>query len=186
MRKKLRSKEHRLLHRLPETTTSSDLAAGLHKLMPNTAWDADAVQVLWSECRSIEPLCIGDIILQQVAKKLIMKGWNRIRNPVGFLLVSIPRAVQSVSNAARLNAQAQVLHERVSAEREAKVRLQCERELATWKVAERAFEALPQDRKQDLVVQERRHLLREHPEYGIASTCRAGTSPSVPRLSGPC
>jgi hypothetical protein len=32
-------------------------------------------------------------------------------------------------------------------------------------VAERAFEALPQDRKQDLVVQERRHLLREHPEY---------------------
>jgi hypothetical protein len=53
IRKSLRRiKKHRLLQRLPEaTTTSSALAAGLHKLIPDTIWDEDAIPILWNDCR---------------------------------------------------------------------------------------------------------------------------------------
>jgi len=164
-RRDLPRKEHRLLQRLPETPTSSELAAGLHNLMPNTAWDDDAMRVLWNECRSREPDCTATAILQQIADKLRMKGWNRIQNPVGFLLASVPPALQSASKGARLRAQGRAAHERASAQREAELRLECEREVSAWKMAEQAFEALPEDRKQNLVDEARRRLLLKHPEY---------------------
>jgi uncharacterized protein (UPF0297 family) len=164
-RRDLPRKEHRLLQRLPETSTSSELAAGLHNLMPNTAWDDDAMRVLWSECTNREPDCTVTAVLQQIADKLRMKGWNRIQNPVGFLLASVPPAVQSASNGAKLRAQARAARERASAEREAELRLECERDLSAWKMAEQAFEALPEDRKQNLVDEARRRLLHKNPQY---------------------
>jgi hypothetical protein len=160
-----RIKEHRLLQRLPETTTSSELAAGLHKLMPNTAWDEDAIPILWNDCRSRAPDCTVDMILQQVSHKLGMKSWNRIQNPVGFLLTSVPKALQAVATASKRREQAQAEDHLASARREAEKRLQHEQELAAWEEAEQAFEALSQANKQDLVNEERRRFLRDHPEY---------------------
>jgi len=160
-----RIKEHRLLQRLPETTTSSELAAGLHKLMPNTAWDEDAIPILWNDCRGRAPDCTVDMILQQVSHKLGMKSWNRIQNPVGFLLTSVPKALQAAVTASRRREQARTEDHLASARREGEKRLQHEQELAAWQKAEQAFEALSQANKQDLVNEERQRFLRDHPEY---------------------
>jgi len=160
-------KEHRFLQRVPETTTSSsELAIGLHQLMPDTPWDDDAVQTLWDDCRSREPECTAEMVLERVSEKVRMKGWARIQNPIGFLLTSVPKAVQAANCGARVRAKARAGAEAVQAQRENEQQIQRERELAAWEMAERAFEDLPQDRKQSLVSQERRDLLREHPEYG--------------------
>jgi hypothetical protein len=161
-----RIKEHRLLQRLPETTTtSSEFAADLHKLMPETIWDDGAISILWNECRRQAPECTAGAILEQVSIKLKMKSWGRIQNPVGFLLTSVPSAVQAAISASTRREQARAEGEIESAKREAQIRLQHDQELAAWKQAEEAFEALSQDKKQDLVNQERQRLLREHPEY---------------------
>ena len=161
-----RIKEHRLLQRLPEnTTTSSELAAGFHKLMPDTIWDDGAVSFLWNDCRQQAPECALELILEQVSNKLRMKSWARIQNPVGFLLTSVPPAVQAAFSASKRREQAQAEGEMASAKREARIRLQHEQELAAWKRAEQAFEALSQDKKQFLANQERQRLRREHPEF---------------------
>jgi uncharacterized protein (UPF0297 family) len=138
----LRRKEHRLLQRLPEITSSSELSTGLHRIMPNAAWDDDAVRALWSECRTREPDCTTDLILQKVTEKLTRKGWNRIHNPVGFLLVSVPRAIEASSNATKLCIQDRAEHERALAQNEAELLLEHEREMEAWETAEQAFEAL--------------------------------------------
>jgi hypothetical protein len=77
----------------------------------------------------------------------------------------VPSAVQAAFSASKLREQARTEGEIALAKREAQIRLQHEQELAAWKRAEEAFEALSQDKKQDLVNQERQRLLREHPEY---------------------
>ena len=68
-------------------------------------------------------------------------------------------------SASKRREQARAEDEIASAKREAQLRLQHQQELAAWKRAEEAFEALSQDTKQDLVNRERQRLLREHPEY---------------------
>jgi hypothetical protein len=161
-----RIKEHRLLQRLPETTTTSwELAAGLHKLMPDTIWDDGAISILWNDCRQRAPECAAEMILEQVANKLKTRSWTRIQNPVGFLLTSVPAAVPAAISASNPREQARAEGEIASAKREAQIRLQHEQELAAWKRAEGAFEALSQDKRQELVNQERQRLLSEHPEY---------------------
>ena len=161
-----RIKEHRLLQRLPETTTtSSELAAGLHKLMPNTAWDEDAIPILWNDCRSRAPDCTVDMILQQVSHQLGMKSWNRIQNPVGFLLTSVPKSLQAVASASKKREQARAEDDLASAKRDAEKRLQHEKELAAWEEAEKAFESLSPGKKQELVSEEQQRFLRDHPEY---------------------
>jgi hypothetical protein len=133
--------------------------------MPNTIWDEDAVPILWHDCRRRTPDCTADMILRQVSNKLRMKGWERIQNPVGFLLTSVPKAVEAAASASNRHDRARVEDEIASARREAEKRLQREKELAAWEQAEQAFEALSHDKKQYLVNQERQRLLREHPEY---------------------
>jgi hypothetical protein len=167
MRKSLRRiKEHRLLQRLPETTTtSSALAEGLHNLMPDTIWDEDAIPILWNDCRRKAPECTTALILEQVSNKLKMRSWDRIQNPVGFLLTSVPSAVQAAIGASKRRDQAQAEGEVASAKREAQKRLQLEQELAIWTRAEQALEALSDGKKQELVNQECQHFLREYPEY---------------------
>ena len=161
-----RIKEHRLLQRLPETTTTtSELAAGLHKLMPATVWDEDAIAILWTDCRRKSPECTPEMILEQVNNKLEMKSWIRIQNPVGFLLTSVPSALQAAMVASKARDEARAESEIESAKREAQRRFRLEQELATWTKAEQAFEALSHDKKKDLVRRERQGFLREHPEY---------------------
>jgi hypothetical protein len=63
--------------------------------MPNTIWDEDAIPILWTECRRKTPECTAEMILEQISNKLKMKSWARIQNPVGFLLTSVPLAVQA-------------------------------------------------------------------------------------------
>jgi uncharacterized protein (UPF0297 family) len=133
--------------------------------MPNTACDDDAIRALWNECRTREPDCTTDLILQKVSEKLTMKGWNRIHNPVGFLLISVPCAIEASSNATKLCIQDRAEHERALAQNEEELLLEHEREMKAGETAEREFEALPEQRKQVLVTRERRRLLREHPEY---------------------
>ncbi|HEY6373873.1 MAG TPA: hypothetical protein VIX37_25095, partial [Candidatus Sulfotelmatobacter sp.] len=131
-----RIKEHRLLQRLPETTTtSSELAAGLHQLMPDTIWDEDAIPILWNDCRRKAPECTAEMILEQVGHKLKMKSWGRIRNPVGFLLTSVPSAVQAATCASKRLQQAHAEDEIASTKREAQQRLQLEQEVAVWEKA---------------------------------------------------
>jgi len=161
-----RIKEYRLLQRLPETnTTSSEFAAGLHKLMPHTIWDDGAISILWNDCRQKAPECTAQIVLERVSSTLKMKSWARIQNPVGFLLTCVLSAVQAAFSASKRREQARAGGEKASAEREAQRRLQQERELATWTKAEQAFEALSLERKQDIINREREHFLREYPEY---------------------
>jgi hypothetical protein len=105
------------------------------------------------------------MILEQVSNKLNMKSWARIQNPVGFLLSSVPSAVQAAISASKWREQARVEGAIASAKREAQGPLQHEQDLAAWARAEQAFEGLALDRKQDLVNKECQHFLREHPEY---------------------
>jgi len=133
--------------------------------MPATPWDEEAIPILWIECRRKAPECTAAVILEQVHDKLKMKSWARIQNPVGFLLTSVPSAVQARVSASKRREQARAEGEIASAKREAQLRLRQEQELTAWKLPEEAFEALSQDKKQYLVNQERRRLLREHPEY---------------------
>jgi hypothetical protein len=133
--------------------------------MPDTIWDGDAISILWNDCRRKAPECTAKTILEQVSNKLNMKSWARIQNPVGFLLISVPPAVQAAISASKWREQTQVEGEIASANREAQRQLHHEQELAAWTRAEQAFEALPVDRKQDLVNKELQHFLREHPEY---------------------
>ena len=116
-------------------------------------------------CRQKASECTTEMILEQVSNKLKMKSWARIQNPVGFLLTSVPSAVQAAFGASKRRQQARAEGEIASAKRENQIRLQHEQELAAWKRAEEAFEGLSQDKKQDLVNQERQRFLREHPEY---------------------
>jgi len=161
-----RIKEHRLLQRLPETTTtSSELLTGLHKLMPNTIWDGDAISILWNDCRGKAPECTTALIVEQVSNKLKMKSWNRIQNPVGFLLTSVPSAVQAAVRASKRREQEEAEGQIASAKRETQKRLELEQELVVWTKVEQAFEALSDAKKQELVTQERQRFLREHPEY---------------------
>jgi len=111
------------------------------------------------------PECTTALVLEQVSNKLKMKSWARIQNPVGFLLTSVPSAAQAAISASKRREQAKAEGEIASATKEAQRRLQLEQELAAWRKAEEAFEALSQARKQELVNQERQRFLREHPEY---------------------
>jgi hypothetical protein len=133
--------------------------------MPDTIWDDGAISSLWNDCRQKAPECTGEMILEQVANKLKTRSWTRIQNPVGFLLTSVPSAAEAAISASKRRERARAEGEIASAKREAQIRLHHEQELAAWKRAEEAFEALSQDKKQDLVNQERQRLLREHPEY---------------------
>jgi len=95
--------------------------------------------------------CTTAMVLERVSEKVRMKGWARIQNPIGFLLTSVPKARQAASCAARVRAQARAGAEAAQAQRENEQQIQREKELVAWETAERAFEDLPQDRKESLI-----------------------------------
>jgi len=80
--------------------------------------------MLWNDCRRKAPECTAAVILEQVSIKLKMKCWAGIQNPVGFLLTSVPSAVQAAISASRRQEHAKAEGEIELARRETQIRFQ--------------------------------------------------------------
>jgi len=159
-RQSLPRKEQRLSQRLSETTTTSQLAIGLQELMPQVPWDEDAVHTLEDDCLTREPTCTPALILEQVVAKVKAKGLSQIQNPIGFVLRSVPKAVQAAARAARLAEEIRVEREAALAQQLLQVR---ERD-AKFEEAQQAFDALRDEEKQERLARERHLFASKHPQ----------------------
>ena len=71
------------------TTAPAELISGLQKILQFV--DTEAATLLWSECRLRVPDCRPDEVLYFAQGKASVCVGGRIKNPVGFLLTTVPK-----------------------------------------------------------------------------------------------
>ena len=74
------------------TTAPAELISGLQKLLEFV--DTEAATLLWNECRLRVPDCRADEVLYFAQGKATVCAGGRIRNPVGFLLTTVPKCFE--------------------------------------------------------------------------------------------
>jgi predicted transcriptional regulator len=78
-----------------ETTTTTappELISGLQKIVEFV--DTEAATLLWNECRLRVPDCRPDEVLYFAQGKASVCAGGRIKNPVGFLLTTVPKCFE--------------------------------------------------------------------------------------------
>jgi predicted transcriptional regulator len=74
------------------TTAPAELISGLQQLVEFV--DTEAATLLWNECRLRVPDCRPDEVLYFAQGKASVCAGGRIKNPVGFLLTTVPKCFE--------------------------------------------------------------------------------------------
>jgi len=74
------------------TTAPAELISGLQQLVDFV--DTEAATLLWNECRFRVPDCRADEVLYFAQGKASVCAGGRIKNPVGFLLTTVPKCFE--------------------------------------------------------------------------------------------
>jgi predicted transcriptional regulator len=74
------------------TTAPAELISGLQQLVEFV--DTEAATLLWNECRFRVPDCRADEVLYFAQGKASVCAGGRIKNPVGFLLTTVPKCFE--------------------------------------------------------------------------------------------
>ena len=74
------------------TTAPAELISGLQKVLEFV--DTEAATLLWNECRLRVPDCRPDEVLYFAQGKASVCAGGRIKNPVGFLLTTVPKCFE--------------------------------------------------------------------------------------------
>jgi hypothetical protein len=74
------------------TTAPAQLISGLQQLVDFV--DTEAATLLWNECRLRVPDCRPDEVLYFAQGKASVCAGGRIKNPVGFLLTTVPKCFE--------------------------------------------------------------------------------------------
>lgn len=74
------------------TTAPAELISGLQQLVEFV--DTEAATLLWNECRLRIPDCRPDEVLYFAQGKASVCAGGRIKNPVGFLLTTVPKCFE--------------------------------------------------------------------------------------------
>jgi predicted transcriptional regulator len=74
------------------TTAPAELISGLQHLVDFV--DTEAATLLWNECRFRVPDCRADEVLYFAQGKASVCAGGRIKNPVGFLLTTVPKCFE--------------------------------------------------------------------------------------------
>ena len=74
------------------TTAPAELISGLQRIVEFV--DSEAATLLWNECRFRVPDCRADEVLYFAQGKASVCAGGRIKNPVGFLLATVPKCFE--------------------------------------------------------------------------------------------
>jgi hypothetical protein len=74
------------------TTAPAELISGLQRIVEFV--DSEAAALLWNECRFRVPDCRADEVLYFAQGKASVCTGGRIKNPVGFLLATVPKCFE--------------------------------------------------------------------------------------------
>ena len=74
------------------TTAPAELISGLQRVVEFV--DSEAATLLWNECRFRVPDCRTDEVLYFAQGKASVCAGGRIKNPVGFLLATVPKCFE--------------------------------------------------------------------------------------------
>jgi predicted transcriptional regulator len=74
------------------TTAPAELISGLQRMVEFV--DSEAATLLWNECRFRVPDCRTDEVLYFAQGKASVCAGGRIKNPVGFLLATVPKCFE--------------------------------------------------------------------------------------------